>query len=258
MNIEKNEIIFNKSYYNKAAFNNVYLSSIIALNDYLVSVYFPDEPTRLIYASNDFAFRRRQMLQNSDEEDSSKFQVNSLNMPFMSFSVSSGGISADTERMLKNNQLEKTGIMDWTIKKKIRLSPVKIDFEATYFSTEEIDIQYVMSLLQWDGASETLIKPEIEIDGHTFCNYGSLDITSINYRPTYNENDWLEKNKIRTISMSFALDTYLILIDDSSFWIPKTVLLSFATSKGIEIEDIDNYDVLLSGILDHVNEKVTF
>lgn len=260
MSIEKNKILFNRSYYGKATFYNNYLSSILAVNNYLTSVYFPDDASRMIYSSNDHAFRRRLKLQSTNNSDVSVFNIQSLNMPFMNFSVSSSGISDSTNRILKNNQLEKYGVMSWDINKKIKATPIQMEFEATYFSTEEIDIQYVMSSLQWDGALETLIKPEIEIDGETFYNYGNLDLSSINYRPQYNESDWLEQNKIRTISFNLTLDTYLLSIDDNNieYWIPKKILSSFATSKNLKIHDLDNYDELLEGVIDHINEEVTF
>ena len=258
MSIEKEKILFNRSYYNRANFYNIYLSSILAINDYFVEAFFPNDPSRLIYSSNDHAFRRRLKLQSSQSPDVSQFQINTLNMPFMNFSVTSSGISSDTNRTLKNNQLEKFGVMDWNLKKKIKATPVKINFEATYFSTEEIDIQYIMSVLQWDSALESLIKPKLEIDGNTYLNYGYLDIDSIDYNPTYDEDDWLQQNKIRTIGISFSLDTYSIRLDDSDFWIPKNVLLSFATSKDLEIHDLDNYDELITGIIDYIEGTVAF
>ena len=115
-----------------------------------------------------------------------------------------------------------------------------------------------MSVLQWDSALESLIKPKLEINGNTYLNFGSLDIDSIDYNPTYDEDDWLQQNKIRTIGISFSLDTYSIQLDDSDFWIPKNVLLSFATSKDLEIHDLDNYDELITGIIDYIEGTVAF
>lgn len=258
MSIEKEEIVFNRSYYNTNDFYNTYLSSIIAINSYLETLLFPNDPKRIVYSTNDHAFRRRLKVQATKDPDVSQFQINSLNMPFMNFAISSGGIGNSTDRILKNSQLERLGVMDWVSNKKIKLSPLKLEFEATYFSTEEIDIQYAISQIQWQSALETTLKPQIQIDDNIYFSYGNVKFSSVDYNPRYNENDWLQQNKIRTIGLSLSLDTYLIMTDTSKFWIPKTVLLSFATSKDLEVHDWDNYDELLTGVIDYVNEEITF
>lgn len=258
MSIEQNKIVFNKSYYDTSNFYNVYLSSTIAINQYLQSFLFPNDPNRIIYSSNEHAFRRRLKLQSSKNPEVSSFQINTLNMPFMNYAVSSSGKDASTERTLNNNQLERLGVMDWVSKKKIKMSPLRITYEGTYFSTEEIDIQYAFSELQWQAAMETLIKPKFQIGENIYENYGNVTFNSIDYNPTYNEDDWLQQNKIRTIGLNFSLDTYLIKTDDEKFWIPKTILASFAMSKDLEIHDWDDYDILLSGVINHVSEETTF
>lgn len=252
--MDKN-IVFNKSYYGK--FLNNYLSSIIAMDEYFQEYMFPDDPTRIIYSTNDFAFRRRLQLQ-SVEDTINAFQINSLDMPFFNFAISSNGLSANTDKTLKNNQLEKLGMMDWLSNTKIRLTPLKIEFEGTYFSTEEIDVQALFSKLQWDDALETTIRPKIQIGDHVYNNYALLNYSSISYNPQYNESDWLEKNRIRTIEINFSLDTYLLDMDDSQFWIPKTVLVGFANSKNIPVEDVEDYEEVLNGVIDHIQGTVTF
>lgn len=253
--MEKNKIVYNKSYYNTKNFLNNYLSSIIAIDNYFQIYMFPNDPSRIIYATNDFAFRQRLRTQ-SKEDTTSAFQVNSLDMPFFNFAITD--ISSNTDRRLKNNQLEKLGVMDWALKKKIRATPLKIDFEGTFFSSEEIDLQYLFYNLQFDDAVETTIKPKIQIGEEIYENYAYLAYNSINYNPTYTEKDWLEQNRIRTIGIDFSLSTYLIDIDDSDFWIPKSVLLGFANSKKINLEDEENYEVILEGVIDHIQSSVTF
>ena len=256
--IDKTDILFNRSYYDTSGFYNNYLSTILCASAYLESAFFPDDPQRIIYSTNDHAFRRRLKLQGKNDPEVSKFQLNTLNMPFMNFAISQGGISGNTNRVLKSGPLEKFGVMDWVSGKKIRATPLHMEFEATYFSTEEIDIQYVMSLLQWDEALESLLKPEIQIGENVYQNFASLEFSSIDYNPMYNENDWLEQNKIRTVSLPFTIDTYLISTDDSKFWIPKNILFSFAKTHDLAIHDWEDYDVLLNGVIDHINEKVEF
>ncbi len=243
------------SYYQDTSFINVYYSTILSVFSHLGAYLFPNDPSRVIYSSNDHAFRRRLRLNSRD--DISQFQINSLNLPFLNFAISSSGISSNTNRPWKSYPLELNGIMDWTLNKKFRLSPVNISFEATYLSDKEIDIQYAFSKITWDNALETILKPQLEIEGESFNNIGILSY-DINYRPQYNENDWFEKNKIRTISLNFSIDTFLIETTTEGFWIPQEVLFSFASAQDLEIHDWDDYDELLTGVISHIEETVTF
>ncbi len=243
--------LLGKTYYNDPSFINVYLSTILAMYEFWEGFLFPNDPQRIVYSTNDYAFRRR--LETNKREDKSNFQIQSLDMPFMNFSISSNGIVPNTDRTLKNNQLEVFGVTDWTIQKKIQLTPVQISFESTYFSNEEKDIQYVMSQNMWNFALETIIKPELEIEGETFLNYGAFGYPNLNYRPQYSERDWLEQNNIRTISMDFVLDTFLVQVNTSNtYWIPKTVLASFAEKHDLDNIDWDDYDSLITGVINHV------
>jgi hypothetical protein len=248
--------IINKSYYDNSNFINVFYSTILSIFNFFTENFFPDDPNRIIYASNTFAFRERLKLQ--DSEEISAFQVNSLNMPFMNFSISSSGITPNTERTWKNYSLEVEGMMDWDINKKIRATPVKMDFECTYFSDREADLQYVMSKILWINSQETLIRPELEIDGKDFQNIGLFVGFDTGYRSQYNESDWLEKNKIRTIGMNFSVDTFFLDTTTDGFWIPKKVLVSFAKTHDLAIHDWEDYDELWEGVIDHIGKQVVF
>jgi len=58
--------------------------------------------------------------------------------------------------------------------------------------------------------------------------------------------------------MDFTFDTYLIKTDTTHFWIPQEVLFTFAHKYDIPIEDWNNYDELYEGVIDHLEEEVTF
>ena len=124
--------IINKSYYDNSNFINVFYSTILSIFNFFTENFFPDDPNRIIYASNTFAFRERLKLQ--DSEEISAFQVNSLNMPFMNFSISSSGITPNTERTWKNYSLEVEGMMDWDINKKIRATSLILETIGKIFN----------------------------------------------------------------------------------------------------------------------------
>ena len=84
-----------KSYFDNSNFLNVYFSTIIALFNYFTENIFPNDPSRIIYASNDYAFRRR--LELNSRDNVSEFQIQSLNMPFMNFAIDASGIDQNTD-----------------------------------------------------------------------------------------------------------------------------------------------------------------
>lgn len=252
-----NDRILGGSYHDVSNFRNVIFSSILALFEYYENFFFPGEPDRIVYSTTDFAFRRRLQTQKlkSTENDLS---INSLNFPFMSFSIQPGGINQAVERSSwKNFPLEREGIMDWTIGKKLRLSPLNIDFEATYFTNKTTDMHWAMSEVLWDNTLETIIKPKILIDDVEFENIGNLSLNS-SYNSNYAEKDWLEKNKIQAITLDFSCDTFLIKDQNSSFGIPQTVLFDFIHKQNIENVDFDNPDEVYSAVIDHIHGEVNW
>lgn len=235
-------------------FINIRTSLIISVFDYFEELFFKGEPGRIIYASDAFAFRRRNQLLEKSKANHPLLAQN-LNLPFANFYIT--GISSNTDRAWKSRPLELEGIMDWDINKKIRLSPVKITFEATIYTEKETDKNYVTSQIIWEDILETKLKPVFEIDGKTFSNIALVSYTG-NFTNQYSESDWLTKNKIRATSFDFTIDTYLVRTNTEGFCIPKTVLASFASSQNIDVQDTTNYDELLAGVIGHINENVSF
>jgi len=246
--------ILGGSYHNTEGYRNVIFSAILALYEYYEGFLFPGDPDRIVYASPEFAFRRRIQTQKLDPSSNS-LTVNSLNMPFLAFSIGSGGINTNIDRSAwKNFPLELDGYMDWDLGKKIRLSPIKIDFNAIYFTDRTLDMHYIMTQFLWDDALETKIYPKIEIDGLEFENMGLLSYNT-NYGESYNEDEWLEKNKLQAITVDFSLDTFMIRDHNNRFAIPQSVIFNFAHKHGLEVGD---YDITLNGVIDHVLGEVDF
>ena len=50
--------------------------------------------------------------------------------------------------------------------------------------------------------------------------------------PLYDEHDWLQKNKIHTLKVDFALDTFLLYADEN-ISIPTEVIFNFLSAKGV-------------------------
>lgn len=268
----KKKILSGTSFHDQTVYDNTILSSVIAVSTYLEDLIFPDEPDRVVMARNKFAFRRRFQTQRGVEN--SELQTNTLNMPFLNFGIKSDGIDVDTENNFRSHALAKAGFYVDGIGYKLRATPIRIKFEGTYFSTQESEVNYVLSKLRWQASEECLIAPAITINGYETYNYGSLEFNSIEYNGIYEESDFLEKNRIKTIGLDFALDTYLINFHDlasavgadntsvtgdtvqKGFWIPNKVLLSFSARHHLDDFDWTKPDMLFSADIDHENETV--
>ena len=246
-----------RSYYDNRVYDNVVLSSVIAIDSYFEKLLFPGDDARIVISRNEFAFRRR--LQSQRGNENSDFQLNTLNMPFLNFAPKAGGIVRDTSRIIKSHPLEVSGFYVNELKRKMRLTPLHIDFEGTYFSTEESDVDYVVSRLQWQMTEEILLRPVLEIGGHEFYNYGSLVFSDAEYNSRYEESDFLEKNRIKTVGLVFGLDTYLPNFHDASsdsVVLPKRIVLGFSGRKNLDTWDWTSPDELYTGTIDHSAEKV--
>jgi hypothetical protein len=241
-------------FYSNKSFINTKTSLILSLFDYFSNLFFDGDSNRVIYASNDFSFRKR-MSQNKKDIDNENILIQNLNLPYMNFYMTD--LQPTTERTWKSFPLELQGVMDWTIRKKLRISPVKISFEATLFTEKETDRHYIMSEAFWQGALERKLNPLLEIDGQSFSNIGVLKF-GLNFSDQYQEKDWLEKNRIRATSIDFEVDTFLIKTNTEGFCIPKEVLLSFATTHDLSTHDWDDYDLLYQAVIDHINHETVF
>lgn len=241
-------------YFADRDFINTKTSLTIALFDYFSNLLFNGDSDRIVYASNDYAFRGR-ISSNKRDGENDNLLIQNLNIPFMNFYMTN--IQQNTTREWKSHALEVYGKMDWDLRKKIKATPIKISFEGIVFTEKETDRHFVISEIAWENSLETLIKPQLQIDDLLFDNIAVLSF-SPNNTSQYNENDWLQKNRIRTTSIDFEIDTFLVKTTTEHFCVPTSVLFTFARAQNIDILDWDDYDLLLTGVIDHLNGEVVF
>ena len=262
---------FNQSYFSnqKNYMINTVLSTTLALYDYFEDIIFnvetdPSRRSRIVFAKNEYAFRAR--LQDlKREEANSEFQINTLNMPFMNFGISS--ISLSDQRLLATHQLATEGVFIEELGKKVRLFPVVIQYEGCFFTTQTSDAQIVLAKLYKQAAAETLLKPMLYYDKQEVANFANLSYSDITYDGQYSESDWLEQNRIHTVAFSFNIDTYFIdsdpgidATDPSDYALVKDLYLKFSSRRNLTDwpEDENDYDIMLHAAVDHVNQSVNW
>lgn len=271
---KRSRALVGSTYYNQSYFSNknVYMinsiiATTLALFEYFENTLFnvdtdPVKSSRIVYAKNEYAFRAR--LQDlKAEEANSDLQINTLNMPFMNFGISS--ISLSDQRLMSTHTLATQGVYIPELGKKLRLFPVTIEYEGCFFTTQAADAQWVLAKLYKEASSETLIKPILYYADKELANFGSLNYTDITYDGQYSESDWLEQNRIHTTAFNFTVDTYFVdsdpgidVTEPSKYALVKNLYLKYATRANIDgwPRNENDYDGILHAVVDHINQTV--
>jgi len=235
------------NYYQDSSFINVLYIIDLSLISHFSTMLFSGDQTRVIYSSNDYAFRKR-----SDNN------VSNLNLPFMNFRLKSHEVG---ERIRWNLPSNSQGVFIDQLDAKIRFSPILLNYEASIWFHRDFDIKYAFNEIIWDSDNKTLLRPyatvtntfipetpvevDIEFPAHLGYTGPSLD-------PEYNEKDWLEKNNIHSATIDFEIQSFA-LKTNTDITIPTDLLFNFAT----HVEPIDdNYLEALTFTINHLTEEV--
>lgn len=227
-------------YYDLTNFRNTIYSLNLAIETHYANLLLEGDATRIIYSDNSQALRKRAANQD----------WNTLYLPFMNYKVSK--ITGQTDRPWWNHLMNISGIWIEELQRKIRYTPVKVNYESTLFLHRDDSLQYAISTILVDDSNETILKPTITIDGEDLQLYGVLGY-NFDYDPKYQESDWLEKNKIHSITLDFEFDYQIIQDNTTGFGIPETVLLEWGRLHN----DGDILDDTYQFMVDRFNETVT-
>lgn len=224
----------------------------LAMFNHFSNLLFNGDTTRIVYSSNAYAFRTR-----SNNNDGN------LNLPFLNFRTTNYQAG---ERTWWNafsyglgRYLPELGEVQ------IQFAPVTISYEASFWCSRDDDLSYAFSEVMWDADNKTMLQPYVEIDSETLGTEtgvqqlaipGLLGYTGLSFEPTYNEQDWLDRNNIHSASLDFDIDSFALKTNDR-IYIPTEVLLEFAY-KFYSEDDIstDSYDDLYTLVVNHMTEEV--
>jgi len=229
------------SFFADKNFLNTKYSMDIALEQHLSNLILEDEISRIIYASNEYALRKRARTQ----------EHNNLNLPFLNYKLDDFDFGATP---WWNNSLFSRGLYIPELGAKVRMSPVLLKYEATLWLHRDDETLFAFSELRFDADSKTTITASIEIGGIDVDFPGQLAYSNLAFDPQYNEMDWIERNKIHTIALDFDVITWNMKTN-LNISIPKKVILEFQATHGLD--DTISYEETINSIIDHFNETVT-
>jgi hypothetical protein len=230
------------SFYSTNSFLNITYAIDIALYEHFGNLLLNGDQTRVVYSSNAYALRKR-----------SDGNRGNLDFPFLNFKTTNyeSGL-----RIWWNLSAWTKGIFLPDLEMKVITYPVTISYEASFWCKRDDEIRYAMSELLYDADNKTILKPEIEINSQ-IVYFPALVEYSPSYEPQYNEQDWLERNKIHTMTMDFTIDTFALKTNEDVS-IPTEVLANFAMKNNIEEAiNSEDYNHTYQLVVDHISEDVS-
>jgi hypothetical protein len=235
----------------KKTFYSTVLSTNIAVTQYLAETLFDGDLGRIVYASNDKTFRKRQ-----EQVIKRSPTIGTLDMPYCSFRLSQDGAEKSTQRPWFNQALNVEGIWIEELGRKVRGTPIQLRYEGVICVQHNTDLYLLQQLLIWDASNEKLLKPILETESDSGEKQEIKNIAVVYLTPHMNtrfaEDDWIRNNRIQAIDLDIQVDTYLLLDNRKGYWIAVKSALGFIYdtmpdifTAGREKGDEDKYPELL-------------
>lgn len=227
------------------AYVNTFYALCIALDNYLSTRLLNSDGSRIVYASTAYALRKR----------AGQNEWNNANLPFINYKMDEKTFGG--KRPWFSMEAFSQGIYIDELKKKLRITPISISFDSTYWTSRDDDYQYATDMMIMDASAETKLKFTMDYGGILVDNIAIVDF-NFDTSPQFTEEDWLTQNKIMSFSINPSIQTFLPLTNVEGYCIPKTVLLDFLVKKDIINQgEVIEYDQAMQFTIDHFNQTIT-
>lgn len=229
--------------------NNSYMNVFYALNItlelYLAKILLNNDLSRIVYSSTDYALIKR----------SGQQEWNNAALPFVNYKMTTKEFGG--ARNWFSMEAFSQGIYISELRKKLRISPITISYDMSFWSSRDDDYQYALDKLLIESSSETKLEFTMDYNGIEVGNIAiiTFDLDSSN---RFTESDYLERNNIWSFGINPSIQTFLPAANASGFCIPKKLLIEYAVYSG-ELnnpEDLE-YEKLYEYTINHLNQTVT-
>ena len=177
--------------------------------NWLADEFLLSDYARVVYADNNFAPRKRTNQRPSTNEGN-------LNLPFINF-IQKGG-EPDNPQQWYHWRLDKPGVYVPEMESIVRAIPITVPYESTFWCASAKEMRYVANKLYFFKENHTDLQVDIDYtfipEGETeettvqVPHYVKLNFTGISVDPSYEQNEWLERNISHSISMDFEIHTW--------------------------------------------------
>lgn len=230
------------SYYQNRNLDTNFRNVIYALNDaweeHIAGLLFNGDTDRVIYASTNYSLRER----------ASSNENNNINLPFVNYYTTN--IENSNDRMWFSHVGNIEGVYIDELDRNIRFAPIRIDYDCSMWFQSDYDLLWASNQILFDDSNETIIDYYININGQNIKNIGWLEY-NLQYKPTYEEQDFLEQNKIFNMKLDITFYTFMIQ-DNLDVALTEEVIFKFLnTTKDIDDLTDEDYELAEELIIDY-------
>jgi hypothetical protein len=158
-------------------------------------------------------------------------------MPFCSFKLTQDGVNEGTDRNWWNAALNVEGIWMEELGRRVRITPMTLSYEACFICQHDTDLYWAQNANIWDKAQETIVESFVDTIGpdkipHTLKNIIIYDAAA-HMNAQFTDRDWLEKNKLQTVTMDIQCQTWAMAEDKNHrYCVTRKVLFDFLEGSG--------------------------
>jgi hypothetical protein len=191
----------------------------IAFEKMLADLFFNGDLSRIIYSGNNYCFRKR----------SRNNQESSLDLPFINYKL----VSTDKEPMIRSNYpASRRGIYIEELGTYVKYLPVTLSYEITFWSATDYDARVADALWSELRVLVSKLQYGVEINQKFLPLIGIFKWGGIDFEPEYEEQDWLEKEKIHSVAVNLDIETFQIWTPANfKASVPESLILDFVTQK---------------------------
>lgn len=185
------------------------------LEEWLASRIFRQDRSRVICASNEYAFRRRFELTDTSK-NYNDIDASSLQFPFLNYWPQNSGWQPDTRVAGNPAPLVYLGIYEGNTK--IRAASGSLDIPITLYFDREDDARMAYEKLLFFTYNEHNYATDIGFNGEILRLPMILSLQNLRFNPRFNETDWLKQNRIYTITLNILMRSYIIYPPEQPDW----------------------------------------
>lgn len=207
---------------------DIYRSINASIEWWISKLLFHDDLKRIVYATQDIAFRKRIETLDKGKNDEAPLKAEMLDLPFATYSQV-GDVEPDDRPAAVNAGESVDGVYFADEDRLMRSLAVMIKYKVVCFFSRRDDVQVAQQLTMWEQEPKSpiwlysnVIWRNMKIDIPTF-----ITVDNINTNPDYKETDWLTKNKIFPMEIELTVRTYQLLINN----VDKIIQLPIRFSK---------------------------
>ena len=177
------------------------------IKSYIAKMCLRNDSSRVIMASNDYAFRRR--FETTDMSiNYNDLETSSLNFPFANFWPQNSTITPDERFAAKTAALIYSGIEMGSTR--VRAASVILSIPTTIYFDREDDARMCTEKLYFESYNEHYYSTKARYADNLFDLPISIEVTGLSFNPQFNETDWLKKQRIFPITVDFKVRTYIL------------------------------------------------